>query len=103
MELFLPNMVRAEIKGTVYRESGVFGLMHWKPHKRILLEMLYFVILLFLGGVCICVYSLETLQLFQKDRKLILNIENRYLLSVLLCYRTFFLAVSIILKYRDIL
>lgn len=48
------------------------------------------------------VYSLETLQLFQKGRKVILNIENGCLLSVLLRYRTFF-AVFIILKCREIL
>lgn len=76
IELHLPNMISAEIKGTIYRESGVLDLMHWKPHKRILLQVLYFVIMLFLGGVYMCVYSLETLQLFQKDRKLILNIEK---------------------------
>lgn len=38
------NKRSAEIKSTVYRESGVFGLMHWNPHKRILLQMLFFVV-----------------------------------------------------------
>lgn len=43
IELHMPEMRSPEIEGTVYRGSGVFGLMHWKPPKRILLQMLYFV------------------------------------------------------------
>lgn len=44
IELHIPNMRAAEIKGTVYGGRGIIGLMHWKAHKRILLQMVYFVV-----------------------------------------------------------
>lgn len=33
IELRMPNMRSAEIKGTVYRESGVFGLRHTRGYS----------------------------------------------------------------------
>lgn len=79
IELHIPSMRTAEIKGTDYGESGGIGLMHWKAHKRILIQMLYFVVqLYFFLWWClhVCIFLRNTLA-FPKGQKINLKYRKR--------------------------
>lgn len=93
IELHVPSVRNAEIKGSVHKENPVTWMCIWLHALETAWEDT-------LGDAAVCFaitrfcvvsypYSSETSQLSQMGRRCILNTENGYLLHVLLWYYAF--------------